>query len=312
MATAHKSQWNRVKLGDVAIYRNEKVSYTVLNRENYISTDNMAVNKGGITQSEYVPMSGKSTKYEIGDILLSNIRPYFRKLWLADKNGGCSNDVIVFKARENIKSNFLYYCLSDNYFFDFVMSGSNGTKMPRGNKDSMRNYEINLPNLPTQKRIADVLSAYDDLIENNNKRIKVLEQMAQKLYTEWFVHFKFPGHEKTKKVDSGHKDYGMIPEGWSIKRLDEISNILSGFAFKGEDFQDQGIPVVKIKNITGDNTVNTFDTDFISEKNLNEKIKKYILKNGDIVVAMTGATAGKVGRISGHKILLLNQRVAKI
>jgi len=91
----------------------------------------------------------------------------------------------------------------------------------------LHNIDVSLPDVPTQTRIASVLSAYDDLIENNEKRIKALEEMAQLLYTEWFVKFKFPGHEKVKMIDS-KTEYGVIPEGWEFVSLFDLTSILSG------------------------------------------------------------------------------------
>jgi len=89
----------------------------------------------------------------------------------------------------------------------------------------LENLQVEVPNLPTQTLIASVLSTYDDLIENNEKRIKTLEEMASRLYTEWFVKFQFPGHEKVKMVDSG-TEFGLIPEGWAIKKFYDVVNNL--------------------------------------------------------------------------------------
>lgn len=88
--------------------------------------------------------------------------------------------------------------------------------MPRGDKDAISKYGFLLPDIKTQTQIASIISTYDDLIENNEKRIKTLEEMAQRLYTEWFVNFKFPGHEKVKMVDSG-TEYGKVPEGGNLR-----------------------------------------------------------------------------------------------
>ncbi|NHB70425.1 restriction endonuclease subunit S [Perlabentimonas gracilis] len=109
---------------------------------------------------------------------ISNIRPYFKKIWFSDKAGGCSNDVLVFRASSKVEPLFLYYQLSKDAFFDYMVAGSNGTKMPRGNKISIMEYPLQIPPLPTQRRIAAILSAYDDLIENNLKRIRLMEEKA--------------------------------------------------------------------------------------------------------------------------------------
>jgi len=170
-------------------------------------------------------------------------------------------------------------------------------------------FDILTPPLPTQRKIAAILSAYDDLIENNTRRIEILEEMARSIYREWFVNFRFPGHEQVQMVDS---ELGLIPEGWEVGKLGDVSCVIPGYAFKSKDWQKTGIPVIKIKNINADNTVDLQKTDFVSQSILTPKIKKYLLKGGEFLIAMTGATAGKVGKLRTKEPMLLNQRVAKI
>jgi type I restriction enzyme S subunit len=166
------------QLKEIASYWTGKVEANSLYASNYISTDNLLPDRGGIVNSNYVPTSGNANSYSENDILISNIRPYFKKIWYANKKGGCSNDVLVFRAKANIEPLFLYYQLSKDAFFDYMVAGSNGTKMPRGNKTSIMEFKLQIPPLTTQRKIASILSAYDDLIENNLKRIKLLEEKA--------------------------------------------------------------------------------------------------------------------------------------
>lgn len=216
-----RESWKEVKLGSIAPYWTKKIEAELLNEHNFISADNMRPDKGGITSSDYVPTSGKATHFSANDILVSNIRPYFKKIWFSKNDGGCSNDVIVFRAKPKaVDPQFLYYCLSKDDFFDYMMAGSNGTKMPRGNKKSIPDYSIHLPPLLTQRKIATILSAYDDLIENNLKRIKFLEEKAQLTYEEWFVRMKFPGHE-TAVFD----EESGLPVGWERKALPDVVDI---------------------------------------------------------------------------------------
>ena len=215
------SEWKKVKLGDVANYVNEKIDIKAFDTSLYISTDSMLKDKGGIGTPESIPESGKVTKYQHKDILVSNIRPYFKKIWFSNREGGCSNDVLVFRANDNIDSTFLYYVLSDDSFFDHIMSGANGTKMPRGNKKLIPSFEIPLPPLATQHRIATILSRYDLLIENYQKQIKLLEEAAQRLYKEWFIDLHFPGHENTNIING-------VPEGWEKKNLENFCNVFTG------------------------------------------------------------------------------------
>ena len=214
------TEWKTVKLGDVSHYVNEKIELSSFDNSKYISTDSMLKDRGGITSPESIPTSGSVTKYQNNDILVSNIRPYFKKIWYSNRVGGCSNDVLVFRAK-NISTRFLYYILSCDSFFEHMMAGANGTKMPRGNKKLIMNYEFSLPPLSTQHRIATILSRYDSLIENYQRQIKLLEESAQRLYKEWFVDLRFPGYENTKIVNE-------VPEGWEKKRLKEIAEIKAG------------------------------------------------------------------------------------
>ena len=226
-------------LSEVSSYWTGKIDATTLDEKNYVSTENMMPDKAGIVTSGYVPTIGKTNSYSEKDILISNIRPYFKKIWFADKEGGCSNDVLVFRANRNIEPKYLYYQLSKDDFFDYMVAGSNGTKMPRGNKVEIMKYRINLPPLPTQRKIASILSAYDDLIENNLKRIKLLEEKA-------FVSYKLL--VKSEQLTEGKVGY--------------LADVQSGYAFKSRDWSDEGLPVIKIKNISN-NDIDLTDCSFI-------------------------------------------------
>ena len=213
-------KWDNVKLKDVSEYRIDKIESQFIDKKNYISTDNMLPDRQGIELSVYPPTSKKVSHYKNNDVLVSNIRPYFKKIWYANKEGGCSNDVIIFRTTsQKIYPKFLYYQLSQNRFFDFMMAGANGTKMPRGNKKAIPNFEFLLPPLQTQKYITDILSAYDDLIKNNLKRISLLEKLTQNIYKEWFVNMSFPGYENTPiNSETG------LPAGWSEKSICEFDS----------------------------------------------------------------------------------------
>ena len=152
------------RLKDICKY----VTYRTANIENYISTENMLPNKGGICVSSNIP-NGPAIEYQVGDILISNIRPYFQKIWQADCNGACSADVLCIRANEKVDNKYLYYFLSQQSFFDYVMSGAKGCKMPRGDKKQIMQWKVSLPTLDEQKKIANILAAIDDKIENNRQ-----------------------------------------------------------------------------------------------------------------------------------------------
>lgn len=176
-----------VLLRDICSYVNSKIQVEQVQLTNYVSTENLLQNKGGLSVANKLP-SGKVTTFRTGDVLVSNIRPYFKKIWLADRSGGASNDVLVFrKLDDNICEKYLYYILADDRFFDFSTASASGSKMPRGDKAQIMNYPISLPSLEKQKKIADILSSLDEKIELNRHMNKTLEQLGQALFRYYFV-----------------------------------------------------------------------------------------------------------------------------
>jgi type I restriction enzyme S subunit len=185
-----------VKLKEVAYYIKEKISVFKLSEENYISTDNILQNKMGITNAVSLPpKDSKVTNYVKDDILISNIRPYLKKIWFSDRKGGCSADVLALRINDKHYPKFIYYALHDDNFFDYVMQGVKGTKMPRGDKEQIIYFETPKLEYTDQQKIASVLSALDAKIELNNKINSELEAMAKTLYDYWFVQFDFPNEE---------------------------------------------------------------------------------------------------------------------
>ena len=216
------SDWREVRLGDVCTYSTAKVSIAEINEDNYISTENMLPNKNGVVKSSGLPTVASVTRYFTDNVLVSNIRPYFKKIWCADREGGCSNDVLVFVVKDKriLDSRFLFYCLSNDEFFNYVMAGAKGTKMPRGDKGAILKYPEHLPTLSEQKAIAATLSALDDMIELNNQINKTLEEMAQAIFKSWFVDF-----EPFKNGEFEESELGLIPKGWRVGVLGDIIDI---------------------------------------------------------------------------------------
>ena len=274
------------RLSDCAFWGKDRTDN--INYESYISTENMIKDKGGVTIASSLPDSKTASAYRPNDILLSNIRPYFRKIWYADKNGSCSNDVLVVRANEDIDSKFLYYVLSDNNFFNYDTVTSKGTKMPRGTQTAIMKYLVPDINIGKQRKIANILSTYDNLIENNNKRIKLLEQMTESLYKEWFVRFRFLGYEDVEFIDG-------FPKDWEKVKLDDVLNKIAtglnprkNFVLgEGENFY------VTIKNMA-DNTVYLDDRcDKVNDDAIIKINKRSDLKIGDLLFSGIG-TIGRV------------------
>lgn len=227
---------NYKKLSDVAYYSELRTRDITI--ENYITTDNMLPNIGGICTASSIPDCKTARCYEEGDILLSNIRPYFCKIWYANRCGSASNDVLVIKNKEDIDSKFLYYVLCDKNFFNYDTVTSKGTKMPRGTPNAIMKYLVPDVDDKVQKKIASVLSAYDDLIEKNNRKIEILQDMAEELYKEWFVRFRFPGY-KTAKFENG------IPKDWDIDKLkNKVNRLPFNRLYKEADLEKEGEVIV--------------------------------------------------------------------
>ncbi len=212
-------EWKEYKLGEVISTVKDRIETSFLDENTYISTENMLPNKSGITLSSGVP-SGNAIKFQKGDVLISNIRPYFKKIWHADRDGGCSGDVLCFRPSSQITSSYLYFLLSQDLFFDFVMLGAKGTKMPRGDKSHILQWPILLPSLSVQCKVASILKSLDDKIENNRRINENLEQQAQALFKSWFIDF-----EPFKNGKFVESELGLIPEGWRVGCLNEIAII---------------------------------------------------------------------------------------
>lgn len=177
-------------------------------------------------------------------IVLSAIGAQCGKTWFTTGKWSCIKNTIYIKATaREADIRFVFYALSDPEVWP-----KRGAAQPFISQTDARNVEIPLPPLPIQRRIAGILSAYDELIENSQRRIKILESMARALYREWFVRFRFPGHEAVPRVSS---PLGEIPEGWEVRKLGEVLELNYGKALKKEDRSDGTFPVFGSSGIVG-------------------------------------------------------------
>lgn len=150
-------------LNTIAPFATKSIKFGDIESETYITTDNMLQNKLGILPFEGVSNISSITEYKPEDILISNIRPYLKKIWFADKEGGCSKDVLVLRSADPSKylPKYIYIMLRRDIFFDYVMKGKKGIKMPRGNKDDIMKYKIPMPHIDEQKRIVAQIEALE-------------------------------------------------------------------------------------------------------------------------------------------------------
>ena len=205
---------------------------------------------------------------------------------------------IVNLKTERVMGPFLFYLFNTEAVRGHIKGSATGSTVRHTSPSRIYDVPVALPPLSEQSRIAGILFAYDELIENSQQRIRVLETMARSLYREWFVNFRFPGREKVRRVSSA---LGEIPEGWEVKGVKDVANVTYGFAFKSDWFNTagRGVPVIRIRNIL-DGSTDTY-TDEPADV-------KYHIENGDIVIGMDGDFHMCIWS-SGHA--LQNQRVAK-
>ena len=252
---------NACELEHVCDYVNNRTTSSM----NYISTENMLPNKGGISESTIIP-PGNTTEYKIVDILISNIRPYFQKIWCADRCGGCSADVLCIRAKENTDSKYLYYLLSQQAFFDYVMSGAKGCKMPRGDKKQIMQWPVNIPAIDVQKKVVAILSSLDNKIRLNRRINDNLEEQAKALFNHYFI-------QNTENLGE-----------WQDGVLTDIAQYLNGLAMQKYPAMpnEAGLPVLKIKEL-GQGQCDT------NSDRCSSLIKpEYIISDGTIIFSWSG------------------------
>lgn len=262
------------KLSDICFYAKGKVDVSGLTDAGYISTENMLPNKGGITTASSFPSTVQTQAYKKDDVLVSNIRPYFKKIWFADCNGGCSNDVLVFRAKADTDARFLYYVLADDAFFDYSTATSKGTKMPRGDKTAIMQYDVPHFDLPTQKKIAGILADIDDKIALNNNINKNLEQQAQAIFKSWFVDFELFN--------------GEMPYDWTVSKLGDIASI------KTNSFSPIKNPNAQLEHYS----IPAYDEQKypVFESAAGVKSNKYILSKNSVMISKLNPDTKRVWR----------------
>jgi type I restriction enzyme S subunit len=237
-------------------------------------------------------------KYERA-IIIGRVGAYCGATSFEENKFWASDNAIVANAKSGFDIKYLSYLLKSFPLNEFA----GGSAQPLVNQGVLGRITAKIPSFPTQQRIASILSAYDDLIEVNNQRIKLLEETARDLYKEWFVRMRFPGYKKAKFVKG-------VPEGWAAGCIGDLYSVKSGFAFKGELLGSIGVPIIKITNIQ-DNGIDIYNCNRYSGEII-KRIEKFELKDGDLLIAMTGAQIGKIGLIAEmSERYFLNQRVGK-
>lgn len=275
----------------------------------FVTISNIKDNSFDFTNCMHVPQSYYDNllakrKPQKGDILYSVVGSFGIPVLIKENvKFTFQRHIAILRPNPHIvEPAYMYYSMLSKAFFLQADAAAIGAAQRTISLSSLQNLTINLPDLPTQRRIASILSAYDDLIENNRRQIKLLEEAAQRLYREWFVELRFPGHESVKVVDG-------VPEGWMKGTVDNIVKLLSGYPFKSSEYVSSGkYRLITIKNVK-DGEFSPDNVDYIDQ--LPDKVPSHcILTEGDILLSLTG-NIGRVCIVNGYNYLL-NQRVAKL
>ena len=317
-------EWEKIKISDIGHVVTGKTPRTSI-KENYGGYIPFLTPSDDLS-NKFAPITNKA----LTDKGLTEVRNC-----LLPKNSICVScigsdlgKVVMLKKPTVTNQQFNSIIPNENYSPDFVyylmiivgkrlnFLSKTSTAVPIINKSTFSNFEVEVPScLHNQTQIAKILSSLDDKIELNNRINANLEEQAQALFRRWFVDFEFPNEQGLPYKSNGgafvDSELGEIPKGWKIGCIGDYCKVKSGFAFKSNWWTDKGVKVIKIKNINSDNTLNINDCSYVSE-DIALLAKDFYVSDGDLLIAMTGATIGKFTIVvSNEKDLLVNQRVGK-
>lgn len=178
--------WKEYALGQLCSYSKERIGVEMINADNYVSVENLLPNQQGKVKASSIPKDGNCVRYEPDNVLIGNIRPYLKKIWLADCIGGTNGDVLCIRVKEEaqriISSQFLFYVLSSQSFFDYDNSHAKGAKMPRGDKLKVMQYKFFVPSLIEQERIVSILGRFDTLANEHLTTLPVEIEKRRQQY----------------------------------------------------------------------------------------------------------------------------------
>ena len=286
------------RLEEIAHYAKTRIDCKTINEDNYVGVENLLQNKAGKTKATSVPTTGMVIAYQKNDILIGNIRPYLRKVWLADCEGGTNGDVLTVQIEdtEKVLPQFLYYVLSSEKFFLYDIQNSKGAKMPRGSKDAVMKFEVPLPPPEVQREIVRMVDSYTENVVELQKQLTA-ELTARKTQYRYY---------RDKMLTFGDDDK------FKWENLGDVCDILTGYPFDSSQFQVSGVRLMRGMNIKRGNLF--FSEEINRYWNSADGLEKYLLKENDIVIAMDGSLVGKsFGIVQAEYLpLLLVQRVARI
>lgn len=287
------------KLGEVAPFVTERITIDKIAISDFITTDNMLKDKKGVKIYDGVPQISGLVKFLAGDVLISNIRPHLKKIWLADRAGGCSPDVLVFRSFDEkiLSSEYLFEVLRQDDFFAFANANSNGMKMPRGDKDKIKSYKIPLPPLDVQKKIISEFQSIDSQINSAEETIKSLDAYIKAKFAALFG-----------GISRAYK--------YPLDSFEKFVYVRSGDTFK-EKYQGgknpDDIPFYKVSDMNSKGNEKIMDkaNNYVSETTLTEEIRANIFDEGTIIFPKVGMAIGtNKKRILGRRAAVDNNTMA--
>ena len=241
------------QLCEIAYFVTDKIPLENVLLTDYVTTDSLLPNKEGRCVAQNLPPQKCAlTHYKCGDVLVANIRPYLKKIWFADREGGASADVLVFRAKSGHSQEFLYASLLQDTFYDYVMKGKKGSKMPRGDRDQIMRYSIPKLSLAEEACIGNMILSFCTKINVSRRINDNLEAMAKQLYDYWFVQFDFPNEDgKPYKSSGGSMVWNErlkreIPVSWQVENLIDFAEIKNGATPSTTDDANYGGNIVWI------------------------------------------------------------------
>ena len=263
-------EWEKCKLGDIAEFSTARISSVKLDCKNYVSTENMLQDFQGVVEAKSVPNETNVISFTCGDILISNIRPYLKKVWKATFDGGCSSDVFVLQATDTVAKDYLHYAVANDKFINYVMSGAKGVKMPRGDKNQMRTYQLSLPSIQEQYKIAKLLTLLDERIATQSKLIEKLESLIKGLNDTLYAQY-------DDEVMTSFAELGTSYSGLSGKSAHDFGS---------------GKPFITYLNVYSNNVINENDFQYVAIK---DGEKQNVVEYGDVLFTLSSETPEEVG-----------------
>ena len=240
--------WEAAPLNELAEFVSDRISVDQISLSNYVSTENILPDFGGITDAAKLPSTNGAARFVVDDILVSNIRPYLKKIWHADRSGGASNDVIVIRPKGEDLSRYLPVVLKSDAFISYVMKAAKGVKMPRGDISSIEKYPVYHPSGPEQRKIAACLASFDELLAAEERRLEAL-----RAHKKGLMHKLFPSVGESRPRL-------RFPEfqnatGWEKRKA---GTLFANRKTRGED----GLPIYSVTINDGMVRRDSFERDF--------------------------------------------------